>query len=81
MYVSIAFFRCTIIFIHIHQFCLSKIKIFNETLVYGLKEDVLIESLLKTGKNFATFIRITEMNIIAVPKIMSLVVVLAWSPS
>jgi hypothetical protein len=55
--------------------------IFIETLVYGLQGDMLIESLLKTGENFATFIRITEMNIIAVPKIIYLVVIVAWSAS
>jgi hypothetical protein len=39
---------------------------------------MLIETLLMTGENFATFIRITELNITAVPKMITLVVVVAW---
>lgn len=47
--------------------------------MYGLKEgEMIIETLLKTGEKFATFIRITELNITAVPKIITLVVVVAW---
>jgi hypothetical protein len=32
---------------------------------------MLIETLLNTGENFATFIRITELNITAVPKMIN----------
>jgi len=47
--------------------------------VYGLKEgEMIIATLLKTGENFATFIRITELNITAVLKMITLVVVVAW---
>jgi hypothetical protein len=47
--------------------------------VCGLKDgEMLIETVLKTGENFATFIRITELNITAVPKMITLVVVVAW---
>jgi hypothetical protein len=42
---------------------------------------MLIETLLKTGENFATFIQITEMNITAVTKTIFLAMVVAWSLS
>jgi hypothetical protein len=53
-----------------------------ETFVYQLKDGgVLIDTLLKTGENFATFIRISELDITSVPQMISSVMVVYGSLS